>query len=159
MRNARFRTSAIALAAGAALGLLAAAPARAELTAKANHDHITVDFFYHGSTVGVRGIADPDADLIVKIASADGHEAFNEKGKKGGVLWMNVGKLAFEHTPKLYEIHSTRPVQDLLQEAEADRYVLGYPALARHVAIGRSSPSRNERFGEFVKTSEPRRIT
>ncbi len=32
-----------------------AAPASAMLTAKANHDHITIDFFYHGSTVSVKG--------------------------------------------------------------------------------------------------------
>ena len=150
-RNALF-----GLVAGAAVGLLAAGPARAELTARANHDHITVDFFYHGSTVGVRGIADPDADLIVKIASADGHEALNEKGKKAGVLWMNVGTLKFEHTPKLYEIHSTRPVRELLPEAEADRYVLGYPALARHVAIEplESEQEKAKWFGEFVKFKE-----
>jgi len=146
----------LALLLAALLAVFAAAPARAELTARANHDHITVDFFYHGSTVGVRGIADPDADLIVKIASADGHEALNEKGKKAGVLWMNVGTLKFEHTPKLYEVHSTRPVRELLPEAEADRYVLGYPALARHVAIEplESEQEKAKWFGEFVKFKE-----
>jgi hypothetical protein len=153
MRNAQIRKSALALAAAAALALGAAGPARAELTAKANHDHITVDFFYHGSTVGVRGLCDPDVDLIIKIASADGHEVYNEKGKKAGVLWMNVGKLAFEHAPKLYEVHSTRPVEELLGQTEADRHVLGYPALARHVAIEplESEQEKAKWFGEFVK--------
>lgn len=156
MRSARSRKSIAAIVAGFALGLLAASPARAELTARANHDHISVDFFYHGSTVGVRGVADPDTELIIKIASADGHEALNEKGKKGGVLWMNVGTLKFERTPKLYEIHSTRPVEELLTEAQADRYVLGYPALARHVAIEplASEQEKAKWFGEFVKFKE-----
>lgn len=145
----------IALAAAGALALAAAGPARAELTAKANHDHITVDFFYHGSTVGVRGIADPDVDLIIKIASADGHEVLKEKGKKAG-LWMNVGTLNFEGTPKLYGIHSTRPVEELLPAAEADRYVLGYPALGRHVEIAPlASEEEKERwFGEYVRFKE-----
>ena len=31
----------------------------AQLTAKANHDHITVDSFYHGGTVSVSGVSDP----------------------------------------------------------------------------------------------------
>ena len=153
MRCGNFKTLFAALA---AIGLLAAAPARAELTAKANHDHITVDFLYHGSTVGVRGIADPDADLIIKIAAADGHEVLNEKGKKVGVLWMNVGKLQFEHAPKLYEIHSTKAVSELLPDAEADRYVVGYPALARHMAIEplTSEQEKAKWFGEYVKFKE-----
>jgi hypothetical protein len=156
MSGTRKAKALVTLAAGLALGLLAAGPVRAELTAKANHDHITVGFFYHGSTVGVRGIADPDADLIIKIASADGREALKEKGKKAGVLWMNVGTLEFEHAPKLYEIHGTRPVQDLLPDAEADRYVLGYPALARHVAIEplESEQEKARWFGEYVKFKE-----
>ena len=45
------------------------APASAELTAIANHDHISIDFFYHGSNVSVRGVSDPDADLIIKITA------------------------------------------------------------------------------------------
>jgi hypothetical protein len=153
MRNAICTTSIATLA---ALALLAAGPARAELTAKANHDHITVDFLYHGSTVSVRGVADPDAELIIKIASADGHEVLKEKGKKAGVLWMNVGSLAFEHAPKLYEIHSTRPVEQLLPDAEADRHVVGYPALSRHVAIEplESAQEKAKWFGEYVKFKE-----
>ena len=149
----------IGLAAGIAFGLLAAGPARAELTAKANHDHITVGFFYHGSTVGVRGIADPDADLIIKIASADGHEALKEKGKKVG-LWMNVGTLKFEHAPKLYEIYSTKPARELLSPEEADRYVLGYSALSRHVAVEpvESEQEKGRWFAEFLKFKEDSKL-
>lgn len=157
MRNGILvRKHLVALAAAAALALGPAGPARAGLTAKANHDHITVGFFYHGSSVGVRGIADPGAELIIKIASADGHEALKEKGKKAGVLWMNVGTLDFEHVPELYEVHSTRPVEEILPQAEADRYVLGYPALARHVAIAppAAAAEKAKWFGEYVKFKE-----
>jgi uncharacterized protein (TIGR02186 family) len=130
-------------------------PARAELTARANHDHITVDFFYHGSSVSVRGVADPDTDLVIKIASPDGHEALKEKGKKAG-LWMNVGALEFTGTPGLYEVHGTRPVEELLPPAEADRHVLGYAALGRHVEIAPvdSKEEKARWFGEYVKFKE-----
>jgi hypothetical protein len=43
--------------------------ASAMLTAKANHDHITIDFFYHGSTVSIRGESDPNIDLVIKITA------------------------------------------------------------------------------------------
>ena len=134
--------------------------ASATLTAKANHDHIKVDFFYHGSTVSISGITDPGADLIIKIASAEGHEALKQKGKVGGLLWMNVGTLKFERVPKLYEIHSTKKLEDLIPPAEMDKYVIGYPALFRHVEI---SPSANEEdkarwFSEFIKYKESSKL-
>lgn len=152
--------SLVVVAALAALGLPAAGPARAELTAKANHDHITIGFNYHGSTVSVRGTCDPGTDLIIKIASADSHEVLKEKGKAGGLLWMNVGTLKFEKTPALYEIHSTRPVRELLSSEEADRYTLGYLALARHVEIAplAAEPEREKWFGEYLKFKEASRL-
>lgn len=133
-----------------------AQPASAMLTATANHDHITIDFFYHGSTVSVRGEADPNTDLIVKIASPEGHQMLKQKGKVGGVLWMNVGKLTFEQTPNFYEVFSTKKVDDILSREEMEKYVIGYPALGKHVEI---APVANEQekakwFDEFVKFKE-----
>ncbi|HEY5999562.1 MAG TPA: TIGR02186 family protein [bacterium] len=150
------RTTLTTLAAAVLCGLLVAGPSRAELSAKANHDHITVDFLYHGSSVSVRGIADPGVDLIIKIASADGHETLKEKGKKAGLLWMNVGSLTFENAPKVYEVFSTRPSRELLSAEEADRYVLGYAALSRHVEVGplASEQERAKWFAEFLKFKE-----
>jgi uncharacterized protein (TIGR02186 family) len=134
--------------------------ASAELTAKANHAHIKVDFFYHGSTVSVSGIADKGTDLIIKIASPEGHEALKQKGKVGGLLWMNVGALKFEGVPNLYSIHSTRKVEDLIDQQEQDQYVIGYPALGRHIKL---SPAADEQekakwFGEFLKYKESSRL-
>ena len=126
------------------------------LTAKANHDHITIDFFYHGSTVSVRGEADPNTDLIIKITSPEGHQVLKQKGKVAGMLWMNVGQLKFENTPNFYELYSTKKLEDILSREEQDKYVIGYPALERHVEI---SPLANEQektrwFDEFVKFKE-----
>jgi hypothetical protein len=160
MRTATILRNGVTAAAGAALLLGLAAGARAELTARANHDHISVDFFYHGSSVSVRGVSDPDVDLVIKIAAADGHEVLKEKGKAGGVLWMNVGTLQFENTPKLYEIHSTRPIAEILDAGEADRHVLGYPALGRHVRIEPlADEAEQERwFAEYVKYKEGQKL-
>ncbi|HYQ47580.1 MAG TPA: TIGR02186 family protein, partial [Thermodesulfovibrionales bacterium] len=116
-------------------GLMVPATASAKLTAKANHDHINIDFFYHGSTVSVSGVTDPGTELIIKIASPEGHEALKEKGKVGGILWMNVGTKQFENVPNLYSVHSARKVEDMLSREELDRYVIGYPALGRHAVI------------------------
>lgn len=130
--------------------------ASAELTIEANHDHITIDFFYHGSTVSVKGLCDPDVDLIVKIASPDRHQSLKKKGKAAGFLWMNVGTLNFAHTPDLYAVYSTKKIEDILSEDEMNKHVLGYPALLKHADI---SPAESEDkkarwFNEFAKFKE-----
>jgi Putative transmembrane protein (Alph_Pro_TM) len=95
--------------------------ASAALTAKANHDHIKIDFFYHGSTVSVRGISDPGVDLIIKITSPEGHQVLKQKGKVGGVLWMNVKTLHFENAPTFYAVHSTKNIGEILTIEEAKK--------------------------------------
>ncbi len=134
----------------------AATSASATLTATANHDHITVDFFYHGSTVSVRGVSDPGTDLVIKISSPEGHQTLRQKGKVAGLLWMNVGKLTFEHVPGLYFIHSTKNLSEMLSSEELSKYVLGYSALESHAEVSPVSgdAEKNKWFDEFVKMKE-----
>ena len=134
--------------------------AYAGLTIKANHDHISIDFFYHGSTVSVAGEADPYTDLIIKITSPEGHQALRKKGKAAGFLWMNVGNLNFEHTPNLYFLHSTKKIEEMLNPDEMDKYLIGYPALKKYIEI---TPVENEDekakwFNEFVKFKESSKL-
>ena len=135
------------------LQLASATPASAMLTAKANHEHITIDFFYHGSSVGVSGESDTDVDLVIKITSMEGEQSLKKKGKVGGILWMNVGKLTFEKTPNFYKVFSTKKIEDILSREEMEKYVIGYPALQKHIEI---KPVANDEekttwFNEFVK--------
>lgn len=164
MKNFRLRIAGCGLAAVAVLALAMifgfAQPASAMLTAKANHDHITIDFFYHGSTVSVRGISEPGTDLVVKITSPEGRQVLKQKGKVAGVLWMNVGQMKFEQTPNFYEVFSTKKVEDILSREEREKHVIGYPALAKHVEI---TPVANEEekakwFDEFVKFKEASKV-
>jgi len=129
--------------------------ANAKLTATANHDHISVDFFYHGSTVSVRGISDPGTDLVIKFTSDEGSESLRKKGKVGGLLWMNTGELDIEHVPNFYSVHSTKKVEDILSEDELNKYVIGYPALEKHVTMNTSDEGEKAGwFKEFKKFKE-----
>jgi uncharacterized protein (TIGR02186 family) len=160
MRNFRLRIADCGFVVIAVLAFVItlgfAGDASAMLTAKANHDHITIDFFYHGSTVSVKGEADPGTDLVIKITSPEGHQVLKRKGKVAGMLWMNTGQLKFEQTPDFYEVFSTKKLEDILGREEMEKYVIGYPALAKHVEI---TPVANEEekakwFEEFVKFKE-----
>lgn len=128
----------------------------AALTARANHDHITIDSFYHGSEVSVRGICDPGVDLVVKIESPDGHMALKKKDKVGGILWMNVGEVNFEEVPDLYFVQSTADPETILVQEDQDANVIGYPALERHVVIEpvKDEADRAKLFGQFLKLKQ-----
>ncbi len=155
VQGSLFRWAAV-IAATALITLVAGGSAHALLTAKANHDHITVDFFYHGSTVGVKGMSDGGRDLIVKIASSEGHHVLKRKGKVGGVLWMNVGTLRFENAPNFYEVFSTRSLDDMLSKDQQAKYLLGYEALKDRIKIepAETAAEKTRWFSEFVKFKE-----
>jgi len=124
----------------------------AQLTAKANHDHITVDSFYHGGTVSVSGVSDPGTELIIKVASEDAHQTLRKKGKVGGLLWMTVGDLNVEHVPNFYEVFSTKKLDDLLSRDEMEKYSIGFPALQKHASMNVSTEEEKSKwFDEFAK--------
>jgi len=142
------------------LCILYSGQAFAELTVTANHSHINVDFFYHGSTMSIRGTSDLGVDLVIKLTSPEGHEVLKEKGKVGGVLWMNVATLKLDHIPGMYFLHSTKRWKTSWSTEEQDKYQIGYPALQRHVDM---SPVANEEektrwFNEYVRFKEDSRV-
>jgi uncharacterized protein (TIGR02186 family) len=155
MRRSLPKLAAIPALLVAALWLLHG-DALAALSAKANHDHITIDFGYHGSSVSVRGESDAGVDLVVKITSPDGHQVMKKKGKVGGMLWMNVGSLTFEKAPNLYEVFSTRRLDEILPLGERAADVLGYDALADHVEVEPAAGPEDKAawFREFVSFKE-----
>ncbi|MBI4824448.1 MAG: TIGR02186 family protein [Nitrospirae bacterium] len=140
--------------------LVASHKAEANLTLKANHDHIKVDFFYHGSTVTVSGQSELDSDLIIKISSPEGHQGFKKKGKAAGFLWMNLGEINFDHAPNLYFLHSTKRLQEMLSPEEADANTIGYSAIGKHMEITpvKDETERANWFEEFVKFKESSRL-
>ncbi len=140
--------------------LTIAGTAWAKLTVTANHDHITIDFFYHGSSVSVRGVSDPGTDLVIKISSPEGHQTLRQQGKVAGLLWMNVGKLTFERVPSLYFLHSTKNLTEMLGNDELNKYVLGYSALETHAEVTPVSgdAEKNKWFDEFVKMKEASKV-
>ncbi|HXX58227.1 MAG TPA: TIGR02186 family protein [Thermodesulfovibrionales bacterium] len=162
MRIREFVAKTLVITTGTILGLLSLfqSGVSAELTATANHDHINIDFFYHGSAVSIRGTSDPATDLVIKITSPDGHQALRKKGKVAGFLWMNVGTLRFEHAPALYYLDSTRKIEDVLSREEMLKYTIGYEALQRHVDM-EPAVDENEKakwFQEFVRFKESSKL-
>ncbi|GAB4389478.1 MAG: hypothetical protein Kow0025_15060 [Thermodesulfovibrionales bacterium] len=140
--------------------LLMGGTASAQLTARANHDHIKIDLTYHGSTVSVRGTSEPGVDLVVKISSPHAGETLKMKKRAGGLLWMNAGDLDLGNVPGLYLLASTRRAEDILSQEELDRYAIGYGALERLAEAKGLGPGedKSEWFREFLKLKESSRM-
>lgn len=132
----------------------------AYLTTKANNDRITIGFFYSGSEVSVSGLSDPGLDYIVTITSPECHQNLKRKGKVGGVLWMNVGDLKCEKVPNLYFIQSTRKLDELLPANLREQYLLGYPAIGKHIEMEplKDQAEKDKWFAEFVKYKESKKL-
>ncbi len=69
---------------------------------------------------------------------------------------MNVGGLKFEQVSNLYSLHSTKKIEDILTREEMDKYVIGYPALERHVEMNpiAGGDEKTKWFNEFLKYKE-----
>ncbi len=128
----------------------------AQLTTKVNHDHIKIDFLYHGSEVSVSGTSGQGTDIVIKITSPEAEQILRKKGKAAGLLWMNVGELRFERTSNLYFLHSTQKINDILSQDEMDRYVIGYLALKKNIEIEKinDEDEKAKWFDEFIKFKE-----
>lgn len=162
MRTPHYKVIITFVIACIASALLFAVPttASARLTTRANHDHIGIRFFYHGSSVSVSGLSDPDADIVIKIAAPETHQALKKKGKVGGVLWMNVGSIEYEQVPPLYFLASTKPVEDLLSREERLQYGIGYAALEQkaHIEPAGNDSEKDKWFTEFVNYKEKSKL-
>ncbi len=134
--------------------------ASAALTVAVNQDHINIGFFYHGSTVTVKGISDPGSDLIIKVTSSYGHQSLRKKEKVAGLVWLNGGALKFDHVPTLYSLHSTKKINDILSEVERDKYVIGYGSLGGTTLIQpvADKAEKTKWFNEFIKFKEDSKL-
>lgn len=161
MRHSKFIVLAVFIMVSA---LLVPGGAWAKLTARTNHDNVEVDFFFHGSSVSVKGESEPEIEYIIKVTSPESHQVLRQKGRVGGVMWMNVGELSVEHAPNVYFVKSSRRLQEMLPPEELEKYLIGYPALEKHMELtavsgGSKEPSHaGEWFGEFVKFKEAKRL-
>jgi uncharacterized protein (TIGR02186 family) len=139
------------------LNLAVSGDASALVTVQTNDDRVKIDFFYHGSAIKLSGLSNPvDADLVIKVSSLEETQRLRKKVKAAGLFWMNGGELKFEHSPSVYLLYSTGKLDDILSREEMDRYVIGYPALSRHVDI---TPVANQDekttfFNQFVNFKE-----
>jgi hypothetical protein len=158
MRRARL---ARALRWAAALPLLLATPPAAleradprgaGATVRVVPSEIHVGMLFRGTRVHVEGTAPAHGQVALVCVGREGKVELKKKGKVGGLLWMNVGDVAFERVPTLF-LASSEPSA----HAGATK-ALGYAGLeARALPAGADEDAR-ELFREFIRLKERERL-
>lgn len=97
------------------LGLVPAGAAMAagEVSVTSSPGDILMDARYDGTTLEVSGQAPAGSDVVVRLVGAPETVHLREKGKVFGLLWMNVGTLAFDNVPRIYLVSASRAFDEL----------------------------------------------
>ena len=92
---------------------------------------IPIGLSYGGAEVHVTADVPPDMPVALVVEGKYAPLELKKKGKVWGVLWMNVGDLAYEDVPDAYMLATSAPLGELADPATLAGAGIGYPALAR----------------------------
>jgi len=141
------------------LCLMATAPALPQDSARITivPEKIRIGLFYGGQIVQIRAAAPADCAVVMKISGKSQDLTLMVKGQKGGILWMNVGEVAYHSVPSLWIVRSSRPLGSLCPPHVLKTLGLGYGALAAQVVSEKDDQARVF-FGELVKLKQKERL-
>ena len=138
------------------LPLVSIAPARAG--DGSNHvqvepKDIRIGMFYSGQVIRMKASMPASEGIVMRMSGPEEPLVLKKKGKKYGVLWMNVGEVHYEAVPTLYILRSSHKLDKLANAETLDRLKIGFDALRNQVPAG-SNDGASELFGELVKLKE-----
>jgi hypothetical protein len=125
-------------AAGSAWGAPAAGPG----ALRVRPSRVALGLFYNGATLDVDAEVPAGYQAAVRLTGHRERLELKRRGKRVGVLWMNVGDVAFDDLPVVYHVITTAPLATLGSPAVLAKTGLGYAALVPDGAPG--APLRQE---------------
>ncbi len=97
---------------------------------------VEVGLLYNGATVNVRVEVPAGYQAALLLSARPGPLELKRLGKRGGILWMGVGHVAFENVPAVYQVLSSAPLGELGAPEMLATWKLGYNALVPDDAPG-----------------------
>ncbi|MEJ2397633.1 MAG: TIGR02186 family protein, partial [Gammaproteobacteria bacterium] len=101
----------------------AAAAAGHSLLTELQTEHVDVTMTFTGSDTLIYGALSRPGDVIIKVTSPNISVDLTHK-KAIGPFWLDSGKLTVRHTPGLYYLMSSRPINKLLPARDQLKYGL-----------------------------------
>jgi len=153
------KTAVLFFAAAALTVLFSGKPAWA-LTAEVAPQNISIKLFYHGDRLKIDGKCGPNEDLIVKVSNAPGEAHMKFKGKAGGIFWMKIGDISFEHVPTAYLLATSQNLDSILQKDEQIKEGIGFEAIKEGATIESSAEGMDKErwINEFVKFKKEEKL-
>ena len=112
---------------------------------------ISISAFYDGAHIKATGTIPAGSDVVIRITGEGEEVHLKKKGKVGGLLWMNTGKLTFKNVPAVFMIYTTPDVADIVNHETIN---LGYFSAKDQIELEPENEAKEELFKEFVKLKE-----
>jgi len=110
---------------------------------------VQVGMFYNGTKVHVEGMAPAQGEVAIVFTGHEGKVELKRKGKVGGVLWMNVGDVAFERVPSLFMVSF-----ESRGAPAGATHAVGYEGLEARVLPASADQDTRGLFREFIQLKE-----
>ena len=114
---------------------------------------VQIGLFYGGQQISVRAAVPDGGAVAVRVSGSSRDLVLKRKGKKGGLLWMNVGEVDYHAVPSLLIVRSSQPLQSLGSIHVLRELGLNYEAL-ESLAVDTNDQEARCLFGEMVKLKE-----
>ncbi len=115
---------------------------------------IQIGALYNGTTLTAKGSLPADSEAIVRFMGASCEFHMKEKGKVGGIMWMNLDSITFIGAPGVCLVSSAVDFNHLEANGGASIRVLWLSGLKGSVQIEASGDGHENAFEEFLKLKQ-----
>jgi len=112
---------------------------------------IDIGMFHRGTTVRVEGAAPAGSRVALVCVGGEGKVELKRKGKVWHVLWMNVGRVAFERVPAVVHVAADVDGADRRAVPPELRLGLGYDGVEAQVLPADADETTRLLFQEFTR--------
>lgn len=115
---------------------------------------INIGAFYNGTTLTAKGSLPADSEAIVRFMGASCELHMKERGKVGGIVWMNLDSITFKGAPSVCLVSSAVDLNRLEADGGASIRVLRLSGLKGAVLIEANGGGHENAFEEFLKLKQ-----
>ncbi|HID74848.1 MAG TPA: hypothetical protein EYP56_02510 [Planctomycetaceae bacterium] len=133
-----------------AAGMASQLPRERPQSIQIEPETVRIGLFYSGQNIRIRADVPHCDGIALRLTGPERSIVLKRKGKKFGLVWMNVGQVHYERVPSLYLLRSSQPLEQIGPPDQLKELGLGFPALRTQVTAGMEGEAA-ESFGELVK--------
>ncbi len=136
-------------------GYLCSSAMAESMKISAEPSEFKISAFYNGAVMHVTGEIPKGTEVAVRVKGAGTEVHLKKKGKVGGVLWMNTGKVIFKNVPDVFMLYTT---QALVSKLDDPALNLGYWSVRDEIEMEPATEDKKFLFGEFIKLNEANKV-